>query len=295
MPTEPGAAPTGPAPTSPAPTGVLSGSAGVEPVERPDDPRLRDYVGLTDGARRMRHEPGAGFFIAEGEKVIARTAAAGYPPRSLLLSPQRLADLSPTVAALPCPVYVAPYDVLHAVTGFHVHRGALASFGRLPPRSAAEVLAGARRVVVMEAVTNHTNLGAVFRSAAGLGMDAVLLSPQSCDPLYRRTVRVSMGQVFAVPYAFLERWPEGIDEVRAAGFRVLALTPDPGATDLAAVQVARDDRIALLFGAEGPGLSEEVLAASDERVRIPMAGGVDSLNVGAAAAVAFWALGSRPS
>jgi len=265
-----------------------------EQVADPDDPRVADFVGLTDGARRMRHEAGAGFFIAEGEKVIARTAAAGYPARSLLLSPQRLADLTPAVAALTCPVYVASYDVLRAVTGFHVHRGALASFGRLPLRRAAEVLAGARRVVVMEAVTNHTNLGAVFRSAAALGMDAVLLSPSSCDPLYRRTVRVSMGQVFSVPYAYLDRWPEGIEDLRAAGFRVLALTPDAAATDLDAVRPGPDDKLALLFGAEGPGLSESVLAASDERVRIPMAAGVDSLNVGAAAAVACWVLGRRP-
>jgi tRNA G18 (ribose-2'-O)-methylase SpoU len=145
----------------------------------------------------------------------------------------------------------------------------------------------------MEAVTNHTNLGAVFRSAAALGMDAVLLSPTSCDPLYRRTVRVSMGQVFAVPYAYLERWPEGVEEVRAAGFRTLALTPDAGATDLGTLTVAPDEKVALVFGAEGPGLTEQVMAASDERVRIPMAAGVDSLNVGSAAAVAFWVLGRR--
>jgi tRNA G18 (ribose-2'-O)-methylase SpoU len=265
-----------------------------EPVDAPHDPRVADYVGLTDAARRMKHEAGAGFFIAEGEKVIARTAAAGYPPRSLLLSPSRLADLSPAVAALDCPVYVASYDVLQAVTGFHVHRGALASFGRLPLPPVEEVLAGARRVVVMEAATNHTNLGAVFRSAAALGMDAVLLTPTSCDPLYRRSVRVSMGQVFSVPYAFLPRWPEGIDDIRAAGFRVLALTPEASATDLAALTFSDDDRLALVFGAEGPGLTQEVLAASDERVRIPMSAGVDSLNVGAAAAVACWVLGRRP-
>jgi tRNA G18 (ribose-2'-O)-methylase SpoU len=265
-----------------------------EVVETPDDPRVADYVGLTDSARRMRHEPAAGFFLAEGEKVIARTAAAGYPVRSLLVSPSRYADLSSEVAALPCPVYVASYEVLQALTGFHVHRGALASFGRLPLRPAADVLAAATRVVVMETVTNHTNLGAVFRSAAGLGMDAVLLSPNSCDPLYRRSVRVSMGQVFAVPYAFLDRWPEGVDDVRAAGFRVLALTPDPAATDLGEVLVAPDERVALLFGAEGPGLTEQAMAASDERVRIPMAAGVDSLNVAAAAAVACWVLGRRP-
>ena len=271
----------------------LLGQVRAEQVEDPADPRVADFVGLTDGARRMRHEPGAGFFLAEGEKVIARTAAAGYPVRSLLLSPARLADLTPAVAALDCPVYVASYDVLQAVTGFHVHRGALASFGRLPLRCANDVIAGARRIVLMEAVTNHTNLGAVFRSAGALGMDAVLLSPTSCDPLYRRTVRVSMGQVFSVPYAFLERWPEGIEEVRAAGFRVLALTPAPDATDLGEVRVQPADKIALLLGAEGPGLTEPVMQRSDERVRIPMAAGVDSLNVGAAAAIACWVLGRR--
>lgn len=260
-------------------------------VTDPADPRIADYVGLTDAARRMRHEPTAGFFLAEGAGVVARAAAAGYPPRSLLLSPQRYDELDPR---LDCPVYVASFDVLRQVTGFHVHRGVLGSFGRLPVPPAADVLREARRVVVMEEVTNHTNLGAVFRSAAGLGMDAVLLGPRSCDPLYRRCVRVSMGQVFAVPYAFLERWPQGLDDLRQAGFRVLALTPDPSATALQDLRVAGDDRVALLLGAEGPGLSEPALVGSDQRVRIPMAAGVDSLNVAAAAAVACWALGRRP-
>ncbi len=263
-------------------------------VDDPADPRVADYVGLTDGVRRMKHDPESGFFIAEGEKVIARAASAGYPVRSLLLSPQRLADLSAPVAALQCPTYVASYDVLEAVTGFHVHRGALASFGRIPLRSAAEVLGGATRVLVMEAVTNHTNLGTVFRSAAALGIDAVLLNPQSCDPLYRRTVRVSMGQVFAVPYAYLETWPEGVELVRQAGFRVLALTPAADAVALQDIVVGPDERVALMFGAEGPGLTEEALGAADVRVRIPMAGGVDSLNVAAAAAVACWVIGRRP-
>lgn len=258
------------------------------------DPRVADYVGLTDAARRMRHEPEAGFFLAEGEAVALRAAAAGYPARSLLLSPQRRADLEPALLQLGCPVHVASFDVLRAVTGFHVHRGVLASFGRLPVPPVERVVATARRVVVMEEVTNHTNLGAVFRSAAGLGMDAVLLGPRSCDPLYRRAVRVSMGQVFAVPYAYLSRWPEGLGDLRAAGFRVLALTPDPAAVRLEDVRVAEGDRVALVLGAEGPGLTEAALAASDERVRIPMSAGVDSLNVAAAAAVACWVLGHRP-
>jgi tRNA G18 (ribose-2'-O)-methylase SpoU len=265
-----------------------------EDVTDPADPRVADYVGLTDAARRMRHEPAAGFFIAEGEKVVARAASAGYPARSLLVSPQRLAELDPALLDLGCPVLAASYDVLRAVTGFHVHRGVLASFGRLPVPTAAEVVARSRRVVVMEEVTNHTNLGAVFRSVAGLGMDAVLLGPRSCDPLYRRSVRVSMGQVFSVPYAYLEQWPAGLGDLRDAGFRVLALTPDPRATRLEEVRLADDDRAALVLGAEGPGLTEEAMAASDERVRIPMAAGVDSLNVAAAAAVACWVLGRRP-
>ena len=258
------------------------------------DPRVSDYVGLTDGARRMQHEPGAGFFIAEGEKVVRRTADAGYPVRSLLVSESRYPELEQRLHDLDCPAYVASYDLLRSLTGFHVHRGVLASFGRLPVPSAAEVLRDARRVIVMEAVTNHTNLGAVFRSAAALGMDAVLLSANSCDPLYRRSVRVSMGQVFAVPYAYLPEWPQGLADLRRDGFRVLALTPDPAAVRLDALEVGEDDKVALLFGAEGPGLTQEAMAAADERVRIPMSASVDSLNVAAAAAIACWVVGRRP-
>lgn len=257
------------------------------------DPRVGDYVGLTDGARRMQHEPGAGFFIAEGEKVVRRSADAGYPVRSLLVSEQRYPELEQRLHDLDCPAYVASYDVLRALTGFHVHRGVLASFGRLPVPSAAQVLRDARRVVVMEAITNHTNLGAVFRSAAALGMDAVLLSATSCDPLYRRSVRVSMGQVFSVPYAYLPEWPQGLADLRRRGFRLLALTPDPAAVRLDEVRVQDDDRVALLFGAEGPGLTAQALEAADDRVRIPMSAGVDSLNVAAAAAVACWVIGRR--
>ena len=271
------------APSPPAATEVAS----------PADPRVADYVGLTDGARRMRHEQGAGFFIAEGDQVVRRAAAAGHPPRSVLVSPQRLADLSAEVAALPCPFLVASYEVLEAVTGFHVHRGILASFGRLPDRDPQQVLEQARRVLVLEALNNHTNLGAVFRSAAALGMDAVLLTRTCADPLYRRSIRVSMGEVFAVPYAFLDDWPGALSDLRQQGFRVFALTPAADALPLSQVRLADDDRAALLLGAEGPGLTDAALAAG-ERVRIPMSAGVDSLNVGAAAAIACWALGRRP-
>jgi tRNA G18 (ribose-2'-O)-methylase SpoU len=268
----------------------------VQPVEidDPADPRLADYVGLTDTVRRVRHEPAAGFFLAEGQLVMRRAAQAGCPPRSLLLAPNRVDDVLPALATLDCPVYVASPAVLHAVTGFHVHRGALGSFGRPAERAAADVLAEATRVLVLEEVNSPTNLGAIFRSAAGLGMDAVLLSPTCCDPLYRRAVRVSMGEVLAVPYAYLPDWPAGLATVREAGFRVCALTPADDATPLDAVSVSADDRIAVLLGAEGPGLTAAAQAASDLRVRIPMAAGVDSLNVAAAAAVACWALGRRP-
>ncbi|HUR51833.1 MAG TPA: RNA methyltransferase [Mycobacteriales bacterium] len=258
-------------------------------VTDPADPRLADYVGLTDVVRRAKHEPEAGFFLAEGVPVMQRAAHAGYPLRSVLLAENRSLP-----EGLPdAPVYRASYDVLEAVTGFHVHRGALAAFDRVPLPSAETLLETARRVVVLEDVNNHTNLGAVFRSAAGLGMDAVLLSPTCCDPLYRRAVRVSMGQVFALPYAYLP-WPDGLTALRTAGFQVLALTPSPAATRLEDVVLGPDDRAALLLGAEGPGLSEPALTSSDLRVRIPMAHGVDSLNVASAAAVACWVLGRRP-
>ena len=262
----------------------------VVEVEQPDDPRVADYVGLTDAARRMKAEPAAGFFIAEGEQVVRRAAGAGYPPRSVLVSPQRLADLPDAVAALPCPVLVASYDVLHAVTGFHVHRGVLASFGRLPLRGPEEVLSTARRVVVLEGLNNHTNLGAVFRCAAGLGMDAVLLTRTCADPLYRRSVRVSMGEVFAVPYAFLDDWPGALPDLAARGFRVLALTPAADAVDLADVDPRAHPRTAVLLGAEGPGLTAAAQRTARVRARIPMRAGVDSLGVAAAAAVAFAAL-----
>lgn len=262
-------------------------------VHDPGDPRLADYIGLTDATRRMRHEPAAGFFIAEGETVMRRALAAGYPLRSLLLSPPRAAALGPELATADCPVYVASFDVLQAATGFHVHRGALASLGRLPARRADDLLDAATRLVVCEGVNNATNLGAIFRCAAGLGMDAVLLSPTCCDPLYRRAARVSMGEVFAVPYAVLEPWPDGLATLREAGVRLLALTPAPDAVPLDALQLPPDERVALLLGAEGPGLSPAAQSLSDTRVRIPMSAGVDSLNVGAAAAVACWVVGRR--
>jgi tRNA G18 (ribose-2'-O)-methylase SpoU len=235
---------------------------------------------------RTRWEPPHGLFIAEGELVLGRALQAGYRPRSLLVDAKRVDQLPDADA----PLYAATQDVLRATTGFHVHRGILASFHRRPLPSAADVLAAATRVAVLEDVNNHTNLGAVFRGAAALGMDAVLLSPSCADPLYRRSVRVSMGEVFAVPYARLAPWPAAMAEVRAAGFGLLALTPAEDALPIQRLSAAARRRPALLLGAEGPGLSRAALAASDQRVVIPMRNGVDSLNVAAAAAVAFWEL-----
>lgn len=258
-------------------------------ITDPDDDRIADYRALTDVELRTRWEPPHGLFIAEGELVLRRAARAGYRPRSVLVDAKRtdqVADLLLDGA----PIYAATQDVLAAATGFHVHRGVLASFHRKELPDAAEVLAGARRVVILEDVNNHTNLGAIFRGAAALGMDAVLLSPSCADPLYRRSVRVSMGEVFAVPYAKLEPWPRALDDVRAAGFHVLAMTPAADAVPLQDLDEGARKRPALLLGAEGTGLSAAALAASDVRVAIRMRRGVDSLNVAAASAVAFWEL-----
>ncbi|GGU61365.1 TrmH family RNA methyltransferase [Streptomyces bacillaris] len=264
-------------------------------VDDPDDPRLSDYIGLTDVELRRRREPAEGLFIAEGEKVIRRARHAGYEMRSMLLSAKWVDVMRDVIDEVPAPVYAVAPELAERVTGYHVHRGALASMQREPLPTAEELLTTARRVVVMESVNDHTNIGAIFRSAAALGMDAVLLSPDCADPLYRRSVKVSMGAVFSVPYARLEAWPKGLETVREAGFRLLALTPDAKATSIDEAAPHRLERVALMLGAEGEGLSTKALMAADEWVRIPMAHGVDSLNVGAAAAVAFYAVATgRP-
>ncbi len=259
-------------------------------VETAQDPVLGDYVGLTDVALRSRREPAEGLFIAEGDKVIRRALAAGYGMRSMLLEDKWLPAMADVVAAVDAPVYVADLDVLTAVTGYSVHRGALAAMNRRPLPDPFDVAADARRLVVLEEVNNHTNVGAILRAAAALGVDAVLLDSRSADPLYRRAVKVSMGAVFAVPWARLPDWPAGLDRLRDMGFTVLALTPDVAAVPLDELPASASDRVALVLGAEGPGLSEGALAAADLRVRIPMSAGVDSLNVAAAAAVACYAL-----
>lgn len=261
-------------------------------VEGPDDDRLGDYVGLTDVALRSRCEPERGLYLAESEKVIRRALDAGHRPRSLLLSDRWLepmADLVARVAAAGAPVYVGTPATLQAITGFNVHRGAIAAMHRPAPVPTPALVAGARRVVVLEDVVDHTNVGAVFRSAAGIGADAVLVSPRCADPLYRRSVRVSMGTVFQVPWARLEPWPGGLAVLRDHGFVIAALALAPDAVPLDDLEAATPERLALVLGTEGDGLSDLALAEADLAVRIPMAGSVDSLNVAAAAAVALWA------
>ena len=266
-------------------------------VDRADDTRLADYTRLTDAGLRTHLEAEHGLFIAEGTKVITRAVAAGYPVRSMLLGKSRLADLPALAEAAgagagagAAPVYVVPDEVAESVTGFRVHRGALASLARKPLPEARAVIGDARRIVVLEDLVDHGNVGAIFRCAAALGVDAVLLSPRCADPLYRRSVKVSMGAVFAIPYARMTGWHDGLAELKSGGFQVLALTPDERAVPITnALRGA--EKVALLLGTEGEGLSGRWLDEADEAVRIPMnpaarAAGVDSLNVVAAAAIA---------
>ncbi|MDX6273790.1 MAG: hypothetical protein QOJ92_1000 [Frankiales bacterium] len=224
--------------------------------------------------------------------MVERALRSGYPLRTVLAEPRWLSTLS-DVLPDDAVVFTAEVAVLEAVTGYHVHRGALASFGRVPVPSIATLASSASRLVVLEQVNNPTNVGAVFRAAAGLGMDGVVLDPLSADPLYRRAVRVSMGAVLQLPYARADAWPGDLGVLRDAGFQLLALTPSPDAVDLRSLSFSASDKVALLLGAEGPGLSTSVLREGDLAVRIPMHHGVDSLNVAAAAAVACYALAPR--
>jgi tRNA G18 (ribose-2'-O)-methylase SpoU len=252
------------------------------------DPRVADYVRLTDVHLRRSLEADHGLFIAEGEKVIRRAIAAGYPVRSLLVADDKLATIADVAANCAAPLYVLPAAAVQELTGYRVHRGALASMRRLPLPALADVLEAARRVVVLEDIVDHSNVGAVFRCAAALGFDAVVLSPRCADPLYRRAVKVSMGAVFSVPYSRAADWRGAVDSLKQHGFRVLAMTPDPRATPIG--EVSASAKLAVLMGSEGAGLSARWMAEADQRVRIPMSRGVDSLNVGAAAAIVCYLL-----
>ena len=264
-------------------------------IDTLDDARLDAYARLTEAQLRNKLEPEKGIFIAESPKVIARALDAGYEPLSFLMERKWLETAQPLVGrcAPDVPVFTGPDEELARLTGFQLTRGILCAMRRPPLRSVEEALAGAHRVAVLEGIVDHTNVGAIFRSAAALGMDAVLVTPTCCDPLYRRAVRVSMGTVFQIPWtrigADASDWPDaGMAQLHAAGFQTAAFALSDDSIPLDAPELASVDKLAMVFGTEGDGLASRTIARCDWTVRIPMQHGVDSLNVAAASAVAFW-------
>jgi len=261
----------------------------VHDVDDPDDPRLDDFRDLNSVDRRPDLPTGKALVIAEGVLVVQRMLASRYTPHALLGTDRRLAELEEDLAGARAPFYRTSAEVMARVVGFHLNRGVLAAARRVPEPSVAQVVDCARTVAVLEGVNDHENLGSIFRNAAGLGVDAVVFGSGCADPLYRRAVRVSMGHALLVPYARATNWPADLMTLKEHGFRLLAMTPHSQACALAeAMAAARDDPIAVLVGAEGPGLTPATLRLSDVRVRIPMSRGTDSLNVATAAALAFY-------
>ena len=271
---------------------VGPGVADLVEITDPDDPRLADYRDLRDVELRKSLEAEHGLFIAEGEKVVRRAVEAGYEPRSFLMAERWLEGLSDVLATADAPCYVVTEGLAEQVTGFHVHRGALASLHRRPLPSVDDVLDGARTVLVLEDIVDHTNVGAILRSGAALGVDAVLLSPRCADPLYRRSVKVAMGAVFSLPWTRVADWYDALPDLSRRGFTTVAMTLAPDAVPLEDA-VRGLDRVALVLGGEGHGLSPRWEQAADRRAIIPMAPGIDSLNVAAATAVACYALQRR--
>jgi len=261
-------------------------------VADPGDPRLADYRDLRDVSLRKHLEAEHGLFLAEGEKVVRRAVEAGFAPRSFLMAPRWLDGLADVLATTDAPCFVVSEELAEEVTGFHVHRGALASLERRPLPSVDEVLAGARSVLVLEEVVDHTNVGAIFRSGAALGFDAVLLTPRCADPLYRRSIKVAMGAVFALPWTRLPDWYDALPSLSSRGFATVALTLAPDAVPVEEA-VAGVDRLALVLGSEGHGLSPRWEQTADRRAIISMAAGIDSLNVAAATAVACYVAARR--
>ena len=259
-------------------------------------PSLAVYARLTEAQLRNRLNPREGLFIAESPKVIGYALDAGYTPVSLLMEKKHIAGKAAALIQRvgDVPVYTAGEDVLKALTGYPLTRGVLCAMRRRPLPGVEALCRDARRVAVLEGIVDTTNIGAIFRSAAALGVDAVLLSPTTCDPLNRRAVRVSMGTVFQVPWTYLDAWPEeGLSRLKALGFSTVALALDDRALPVDDPRLAAAGRLAILLGAEGDGLAPSTVARCDFTARIPMARGVDSLNVAAAGAVAFWVLGNR--
>ena len=265
----------------------------MERVDDPDDPRVALYRSLPDAELRRSVESENGIFIAEGKIVVRRLLASGYQTRSVLVAPNRVDALADVLAGLECPVYVAASPVLDAIAGFPIHRGVLACADRPPDLLVSAVASGARRLAVVEDINDHENLGALARSAAAFGIDALVLSPGCCDPLSRRALRVSMGALLALPFARSRSWPSDLAALAGSGFERWGLTPNADACPMEVLGVPK--RVAVVLGAEGPGLSEAALECVDRRVRITMSPSVDSLNVAAAGAIAFHfvAQGSR--
>ena len=261
-------------------------------IADPADPRLADYRDLRDVQLRQHLEATHGLFLAEGEKVVRRAVKAGFEPRSFLMAPRWVDGLADVLAASSAPCFVVPEAMVEAVTGFHVHRGALASMRRTPLPTVAEVLAGARSVLVLEDIVDHTNVGAILRSGAALGFDAVLLAPRCADPLYRRSIKVAMGAVFTMPWTRLTDWSSALASISEAGFTTIALTLADDAVPIEEA-VAGLDKVALVLGSEGHGLSSHWEQAADRRAIIPMRDGIDSLNVAAATAVACYVTARR--
>ena len=258
-------------------------------LESAADPRVADYTQLTDVHLRKLREPAEGMYIAESSRVLRRALAAGHQPRSFFLAEKWVADLTDIFEQYPdVPAYIGSAGLLEEITGFHLHRGAMAAMHRPAPVPLPELLAGARRVAILEDIVDHTNVGAIFRSAAALDVDAVLVTPRCADPLYRRSIRVSMGTVFQVPWARLEHWTADLQRVKDAGFTTAALALSDDSITLEELSARRDEKLALVLGTEGDGLSAATVHHADLVVRIPMSHGVDSLNVAAASAVAFW-------
>jgi tRNA G18 (ribose-2'-O)-methylase SpoU len=253
------------------------------------DARLDDFRDLNSIDRRPDLPTGRGLVIGEGALVVQRMLGSRFAPFAMLGTDRRLTELSADLAGVDVPYYRVDAEVMARVVGFHLNRGVLAAARRPRQFTLGEVLDGAHTVAVLEGVNDHENLGSIFRNAAGLGVDAVVFGPGCADPLYRRAVRVSMGHALLVPFARAEGWPSDLDMLRNRGFRLLALTPDPQAVVLPeAIGSVADDPVAILVGAEGPGLTERAMRATDMRVRIPMSRGTDSLNVATAAALAFY-------
>jgi tRNA G18 (ribose-2'-O)-methylase SpoU len=262
-----------------------------------DDPRLHAYRSLTDVALRSAREPASGIYIAESAKVISRAMQSGHIPVSILMEhswQERMHGLlGPEVMESDIDVFIGDHALLEELTGFHVHRGALAAMQRPPLRTVNEVTAKAQRIAVLENIVDHTNVGAIFRSAAGLGVDAILVTPQCADPLYRRSIRVSMGAVFSIPWTRIPQWPGALTELHAQGFHTVALSPEKDSQSLEDFVTQRHEKVAFVLGSEGDGLTPESLSACQSIVHIPMSHDISSLNVAAASAVVFWAMRAR--